>query len=143
MISLHSHASFTFVKIRNLISIKFKPISIIFSLQMDIILWHHRKNENFEFELTFSCLIFEVNIIMNSYSEFYRQMYEHIHVLWVIFVHFSVKYTIKVGCVFPTGVVSMLPQREFGPNGHREHAPHFRWVICLATNAQYDISDII
>ena len=47
MINLRSHASFTFVKIKHLISIKFKPISIIFSLQMDIILWHHRKKWEF------------------------------------------------------------------------------------------------
>ena len=31
----------------------------------------------------------------------------------------------KVGCVFLTGVVSMLPHAEFGPNDHRENAPHF------------------
>ena len=36
MISLRSHASSTFVKIKILRSIKFKPISIICALQMDI-----------------------------------------------------------------------------------------------------------
>ena len=31
----------------------------------------------------------------------------------------------KMGCVFPMGVVSLLPQAEFGANDHREHAQHF------------------
>ena len=31
----------------------------------------------------------------------------------------------KVGCVFPIVIVSMLPQAEFGPNDHWEHANHF------------------
>ena len=31
----------------------------------------------------------------------------------------------KVGCVFPMVVVSILPHAEFGPNDHREDAPHF------------------
>ena len=32
---------------------------------------------------------------------------------------------IKVGCVFPMVVVSILPHAEFGQNDHREDAPHF------------------
>ena len=31
----------------------------------------------------------------------------------------------KGGCVFPVAIVSMLPHAEFGPNDHREDAPHF------------------
>ena len=31
----------------------------------------------------------------------------------------------KVGCVFPMVVIPILPQAEFGPNDHREDAPHF------------------
>ena len=31
----------------------------------------------------------------------------------------------KVGRVFPMVVVSILPHAEFGPNDHREDAPHF------------------
>ena len=31
----------------------------------------------------------------------------------------------KVGCVFAMVVVSILPQAEFGPNDHRQDAPHF------------------
>ena len=32
---------------------------------------------------------------------------------------------IKVGCVFPVVVVSILPHAEFGRNVHREEAPYF------------------
>ena len=38
----------------------------------------------------------------------------------------------KVGCVFPMVIIptvyfpKVLPQAEFGPNDHREDAPHFR-----------------
>ena len=32
----------------------------------------------------------------------------------------------KVGCVFLMVVVSLLHHVEFGPNDHREYAPHFR-----------------
>ena len=31
----------------------------------------------------------------------------------------------KLGRVFPMVVVSILPHAEFGPNDHREDAPHF------------------
>ena len=31
----------------------------------------------------------------------------------------------NVGCVFLMVLVSILPQAEFGPNDHREGAPHF------------------
>ena len=31
----------------------------------------------------------------------------------------------KVGCVFPMVAVSIPPHAEFGPNDHREDAPHF------------------
>ena len=49
---------------------------------------------------------------------------------------------IKVGCVFPMVVVSILPHAEFGQNDHREDAPHFSnewesrncdWVIFTVT----------
>ena len=33
---------------------------------------------------------------------------------------------IKVGCVFPVAVVSVLPHAEFGPNDYQEDAPHFK-----------------
>ena len=32
---------------------------------------------------------------------------------------------IKVGCVFPMVINSILPRAEFGPNGHRKDAPLF------------------
>ena len=32
---------------------------------------------------------------------------------------------IKVGCVLPMVVASILLHAEFGPNDHREEAPHF------------------
>ena len=38
---------------------------------------------------------------------------------------------IKVVCVFPMVVTSMLLHAEFGPNGHREDAPHFRSSVRL------------
>ena len=31
----------------------------------------------------------------------------------------------KVGCILPMVVGSILPHAEFGPNHHREDAPHF------------------
>ena len=37
---------------------------------------------------------------------------------------FELKY--KVERVFPMVVVSILPHAEFGPNDHREDAPHFK-----------------
>ena len=36
---------------------------------------------------------------------------------------------IKVGCVFPVVVVSILPYADLGPNYHREDAPHFTIFI--------------
>ena len=41
-----------------------------------------------------SCLIFEVNIIMNSYSIFYGKMYEHIHLMYSEVALFILSYTI-------------------------------------------------
>ena len=38
---------------------------------------------------------------------------------------YSGKIIYKVGCVFPMVIVSILPHAEFGPNDHREDAPHF------------------
>ena len=32
----------------------------------------------------------------------------------------------KMGCVFPMVILSILPHAEFGPNDHRENAPHFK-----------------
>ena len=32
----------------------------------------------------------------------------------------------KVGCVVVMVVVSILPHAEFGPNDHRQDAPHFK-----------------
>ena len=34
----------------------------------------------------------------------------------------------KVGRIFPMVVVSIRPYAEFGPNDHREDAPHFTCV---------------
>ena len=39
--------------------------------------------------------------------------------------HIEILVSTKVGCVFPMVVVSILPHAEFGPNDHREDAPHF------------------
>ena len=38
--------------------------------------------------------------------------------------------TSKVGCALLTVVVSLLPRAEFGPNHHREDAPHFIIGLC-------------
>ena len=38
---------------------------------------------------------------------------------------------IKVECVFPMIVVSMLPHAEFVLNDHRETAPHFTHKFCI------------
>ena len=35
------------------------------------------------------------------------------------------KNPVKVGCVLPKVVVSILPHAEFGPSDHQEDAPHF------------------
>ena len=35
----------------------------------------------------------------------------------------------KVGCVFPMGVVSILPHAELGPNVNREDEPHFSFIL--------------
>ena len=43
----------------------------------------------------------------------------------LLLVDFS-KLFCKVKCVLPMVVDSMLPHAEFGPNDHREDAPHFR-----------------
>ena len=42
----------------------------------------------------------------------------------IIFFLSWVREIIKVGCVFPMVVVSILPHEEFGPNYHRKYAPH-------------------
>ena len=37
----------------------------------------------------------------------------------------------KVGCPFPVVLVSILPHAEFGPDDHREDAPHFtKFLAC-------------
>ena len=38
---------------------------------------------------------------------------------------FNCKFNCKVECVFPMVFVSLLTHVEFGPNYHREDAPHF------------------
>ena len=39
------------------------------------------------------------------------------------------EFKIKVEFVFLVVDVSILPNADFGPNDHREDAPHFRWRI--------------
>ena len=39
-------------------------------------------------------------------------------------VHFQGTMGSKVGCFFPMAVVYLLSHTEFGPNDHREEAPH-------------------
>ena len=44
-------------------------------------------------------------------------------------IHQQVWFMSKVGCVFPMVIASILPHAEFGPNDHREDAPHFICII--------------
>ena len=37
---------------------------------------------------------------------------------------------IKVGCVVPMIVVSILPNADLGPNDHQEEAPTSRSIVC-------------
>ena len=39
----------------------------------------------------------------------------------------------KVGCVFSMVIIPILPQTEFGPNDHREDAPHFNILFLVMT----------
>ena len=49
----------------------------------------------------------------------------HIFILRNAFKNYRLKLKIKVGCIYPMVVVSILPHAEFGPNEHQEEAHHF------------------
>ena len=43
----------------------------------------------------------------------------------------------KVGCAYPMVVVSIAPYAGFGPNDHREDAPHFKNLLKIV-NKNFD-----
>jgi len=42
-----------------------------------------------------------------------------------------------VGCIFPMVIVSLLQHAEFGPNDHREDAPHFTSLLRAEINGHH------